>query len=93
MNSTPQPCEADPVWMSFVLHGARVASPIVLCLLTSEDVTVYYWEWEEGSVGAGRPLDSAGVVLDTRGQNSEVLFLLTFFCGLWWPLCLIFFLD
>lgn len=28
-----------------------------------------------------------------RGQNSEVLFLLTFFCGLWWPLCLVFFLD
>lgn len=82
--------------MSFLLHSARVASLIVLCLLlTSEDVTVYYWEWEKGSVGAGRPLDSAGVIWDTRGQNSEssVLFLLTFFCGLWWPLCLIFFLD
>lgn len=80
--------------MTFVLHSARVASLIVLCLLLpSEDVTVYYWDWEKGSVHAGRPLDSAGVILHTRGQNSEVLFLLTFFCGLWWPLCLIFFLD
>lgn len=80
--------------MTFVLHSARVAPLIVLCLLlTSEDVAVYYREWEEGSVSAGRPLGSAGVMLHTRGQNSEVLFLLTFFCGLWWPLCLIFFLD
>lgn len=84
MNSTLKPCEADPVGMTFVLHSGRVASLIVLCLLlTSEDVTVYYWQWEKGSDDAGRPLDSAGVIVHTRGQNSEVSFLLTFFCGLW----------
>lgn len=84
MNSTLKPCEADPIGMTFVLHSARVASLIVLCLLlTSEDAAVYYWEWEKGSVDAGRPLDSAEVILHARGQNSEVLFLLTFFL---WPL-------
>lgn len=88
MNSTLKPCEADPIGMTFVLHSARVASLIVLCLLlTSEDAAVYYWEWEKGSVDAGRPLDSAGVILQARGQNSEVLFLLTFFFVAFGGLC------
>lgn len=75
--------------MTFVLHNARVASLIAPCLLLSwEDVTFYYWEWEKQSDYAGRPLVSAGVILDTGGRDSWVLLLLTFFCGLRWPLCL-----
>lgn len=93
MNCTLKPCEADPIEVTFVLHSGRVASLIVLCLLlTSEDVTVYYGSGSRDQRML-RPLDSAGAMPHTRGQNSEVSFLLTFFCGLWWPLCLMFFLD